>query len=45
MTSDDGRYLFTNLSPGLYTVRVEARSFAIKEFKDIKIEVGHAEKR
>src|SRR5512142_2666857 len=39
----DGQYLFTNLPPGNYTVRVEGKGVATKEFKNVKLEVGHAE--
>lgn len=39
----DGRYLFTNLTPGDFTVRVEAAGFATKEFRNVKLEVGHSE--
>src|SRR5215470_15799444 len=39
-TGGDGSYFFTNLTPGYYTVRVEAKGFAVKEFKDVKLDVG-----
>ncbi len=42
-TGGDGTYLFTNMVPGYYSVRVEGAGFAAKEFKDVKLEVGHAE--
>jgi hypothetical protein len=32
-TGENGHYLFTNLTPGSYTVRVESASFAVREFK------------
>lgn len=42
-TGDQGRYVFANVAPGLYTVRVEASGFAAKEYKDLRLEVGHVE--
>jgi len=41
-TTEDGNYVFANLPPGLYTVRVESRGFAIREFKDVRLDVGRA---
>jgi hypothetical protein len=32
-TGEDGHYLFTNRTPGSYTVRVESAGFAVKEFE------------
>ncbi|HEV8524499.1 MAG TPA: TonB-dependent receptor [Terriglobales bacterium] len=43
VTGSDGRYLFTTLLPGSYDVRVETKDFAAREFKDVRLEVGHAE--
>ncbi len=39
-TGGQGRYVFSNVPAGLYTVRVEASGFAVQEFKDIRLEVG-----
>ncbi|HEY4681682.1 MAG TPA: carboxypeptidase-like regulatory domain-containing protein, partial [Candidatus Acidoferrales bacterium] len=41
-TGDEGRYVFPNLPPGDYTVRVEKSGFAVREFKDIHLEVGRS---
>lgn len=41
-TSAEGTYLFANLSPGLYDVRVEASGFATREHKDLRLEVGRS---
>jgi hypothetical protein len=38
----DGLYVVTNLAPGTYDVRVEAKGFAVKEFKDVRLEVGRS---
>jgi hypothetical protein len=40
VTDNLGRYQFANLTPGLYTVRVESKGFTPHEFKDISLEVG-----
>ena len=42
-TGNDGHYLFTNLVPGSYNLRVEAKEFAVQEVQGVKLEVGHAE--
>jgi Carboxypeptidase regulatory-like domain len=41
-TRTDGRYVFPNLLPGNYDVRVTARGFTIREFKAIHLEVGRS---
>jgi hypothetical protein len=41
-TGTEGRYVFTNLAPGKYDVQVRASGFAIKEFKDVLLEVGRS---
>jgi len=41
-TGDEGRYVFPNLPPGDYDVRVEVSGFAAREFKDIHLEVGRS---
>ncbi len=39
-TDTSGLYTFANVSPGLYTLKVENPSFAGAEVKDIRLEVG-----
>jgi hypothetical protein len=41
-TNAEGRYVFSNLAPGSYTLRVEATGFANKELRNINLEVGRA---
>jgi len=40
LTATEGFYTITNLVPGTYNVRVEAKGFAPREFKDVLLEVG-----
>ena len=40
LTAAEGFYTITNLVPGTYNVRVEAKGFAPREFKDVLLEVG-----
>jgi hypothetical protein len=40
LTAAEGFYTITNLVPGDYNVRVEAKGFAPREFKDVRLEVG-----
>jgi hypothetical protein len=40
-TNESGRFLFSQLSPGTYTVTVEARSFATVTSQRVAVEVGH----
>lgn len=42
LAGTEGQYIVANLAPGLYTVRVEARGFASKEHRDIRLEVGRS---
>jgi len=39
-TGPGGLYVFTNLAPGVYALRVESSGFTSQEFKDIQLEVG-----
>jgi hypothetical protein len=39
----EGTYFFTNLAPGVYKVQFAASGFAVSEFQDFKIDVGHSE--
>ena len=39
-TDDSGGYVVSNLIPGMYTVRVEAKGFKTVERRDIQIEVA-----
>lgn len=39
-TDASGRYLFANLSPGVYRLRVQGQGFAPHEFTDVRLEVG-----
>ena len=40
-TDENGRFLFSQLNPGTYTVTVEARGFATQTSQRIAVEVGH----
>ena len=40
MTSSSGSYVVGNLPPGTYNVRVEAKGFTTREFKNVNLEVG-----
>jgi hypothetical protein len=40
-TNESGRFLFSQLNPGTYTVTVEARSFATETSQRVAVEVGH----
>jgi outer membrane receptor protein involved in Fe transport len=39
-TAGDGGYTVTDLTPGTYSVRVNASGFAVSEFKEIHLDVG-----
>jgi len=39
-SGSEGYYTITNLMPGVYDVRAEAKGFASREFKDVELEVG-----
>jgi hypothetical protein len=39
-TGTGGEYVIVNLPPGLYNVHVEAKSFAARDFADLRLEVG-----
>ena len=41
-TGSDGGFVVTDLSPGQYTVRVNAPGFATSEFRELHLEVGRA---
>src|SRR5206468_9535649 len=41
-TGNDGRYTVPNLPAGSYNVRVEAKGFSVREYKNIYLEVGRA---
>src|SRR2546426_7611524 len=41
-SSDRGFYIFANVPPGDYTLKVESPTFAPAELKDIRLEVGRA---
>jgi hypothetical protein len=43
VSGGDGHYLFADLPPGDYTLRVEAHALAATEFKNLKLEVGRSE--
>src|SRR4051812_12114245 len=42
-TDDQGRYTFTSLAPGLYTMRVTAPGFATYENTEVDIRAGRTE--
>ena len=41
-TGADGQYVFANLLPGTYGLRVEAQGFATREYTDIALDVGRS---
>ncbi|HXE91335.1 MAG TPA: TonB-dependent receptor [Terriglobales bacterium] len=41
-TGTDGNYTFANLTPGDYSMRIEAQGFATQETKDLHLDVGIA---
>jgi hypothetical protein len=41
-TSDAGQYVFPELPPGEYSLRIEGSGFAPREYKDLHLEVGRA---
>jgi len=41
-TGSDGRYTLPSIVPGNYDVRVEAKGFSSREFKNVTLEVGRA---
>src|SRR5467141_2092978 len=41
-TGSDGAFAITDLTPGQYTVRINASGFAVSEFKEIHLDVGRA---
>jgi len=41
-TGSDGGFSVTDLTPGNYTVRINASGFAVSEFKEIHLDVGRA---
>ncbi len=41
-TGDAGQYVFAELPAGDYTLRIERSSFAPREYKDLRLEVGRA---
>ena len=41
-TGNDGRYTVPNLPAGSYNVRVEAKGFSTREYKNVYLEVGRA---
>ena len=42
VTNDNGIYLFTNVRPGSYSIRVEAPSLALQERKAVKLAVSQS---
>ena len=40
VTSSEGSYLFSNLLPGRYVVRVEARAFSVSESEEVEVKAG-----
>src|SRR5437868_4801384 len=41
-TTTDGRYVVSNLAPGVYDAAVDAAGFSKREFKDVQLEVGRS---
>ena len=41
-TGSDGHYVFPNLIPGNYDLRVEVKGFSPREFKNLHLEVGRS---
>ncbi len=39
-TASDGRYVYPNLLPGNYDLRVEAKGFSNREYRELHLEVG-----
>ncbi|MBI3669471.1 MAG: TonB-dependent receptor [Acidobacteria bacterium] len=39
-TGAEGLYVFANVLPGDYTVRIEKEGFATREYKEVRLEVG-----
>src|ERR1700678_1053159 len=42
VTNADGLYVFSELTPGLYSVTIKASDFAASEFKDVLLQAGRA---
>src|SRR6185436_3904919 len=40
VTSDDGLYVLSNMSPGTYELKFELKGFATKILKDVSLNVG-----
>src|SRR3989441_2925835 len=40
VTGSEGQYVFANLPPGDYDIRIETQGFATREFKGVHLEVG-----
>ena len=42
VTNSDGLYVFSELTPGSYTVAIQSPGFALSEFKDVLLQPGRA---
>ena len=40
VTNDDGLYVFSNMSPGIYELKVELKGFTTKILQDVSLNVG-----